>query len=171
MKNLPPFPAHLRRMTSEDSSSSSGGVCPLQVGHRGQSVTSSEPPHLNQIYTYLYEFEKAISPRMKHYEAEQERLVSVIEREKIIEESTRRLLQINLIAGVSLPVVAVLVFFLFCSHYAPENVKIFFEEYKVFFSIFSITTVVLIAKPLYDIHNFGKRLDAIEKKLKLNGND
>lgn len=170
MSSLPPLPLLPQPSTSNDSSTLDAS--PFQPSGRalGQNNSSSEPPYTNQLCTYMQELERAISPRMKKYEETQNELHAIIARERIIEESTRRLLHINMIAGICFPFIMVLFFFLFCLYYAPENVKKFFDEYKLIFSFFSIATLAFIAKPLYDIHNYNRRLEAIEKKLKLNGN-
>ena len=138
------------------------------------SQSSSQPIYdktrTQNIINYVTELHKSIVPRMEKYEKTQKELIQIIEREKIIEIATQRLLTINFIFCLLLPFSIIVSFFIFCLYHVPNEVKAFFDEYKIIASVFGLAVILFIAKPLYDIHGYNKRLDAIEKTLHLNGN-
>lgn len=135
-----------------------------------ENGSSSTQSSLADVLRYISDFDRALRPRLEDYENNQREIKTIITRERIIEQSTLRLLQINFILGITLPFMLVIVFFCFCFYHAPDNVIMFFDTYKLPLSIFALACFCFIAKPLYDIHNYNKRLDAIERYLKINGN-
>lgn len=167
MKNniIQPFPVFPKRRDTSSSSTSDN----LAVA--SSSSISTDQEWIHSIYIYIKDVHEAVIPRMEEYERIQDELKQTIAREKIIENTTRRLLNINIIMCILLPLILFLSFLSFCFYYAPTNVAKFFDDYKVLSTLFSLATLAFIGKPLYDIHQYSKRIEAIEKRLKLNGND
>lgn len=146
--------------------------------------TSSQQPQQNiqqpyqDMYTYLqgynnyiYNFYSAVIPRIEEYEKNQEKILIVLGRERLLEKSTQTLLSFNWYCGILLPIIMIVIFVLFCLYYAPDEVKSFFKEYKVVFTFLSGGYILSLIKPLFHMYSYNNRLNAIEKKLKLNGNE
>lgn len=162
--NHPPFPPSILETIGESTST-------VHRPEQSNSSTASSASYQSALITYIDRMHNATESRLEDYEKKQEELQNIIYREKIIEESTRRLLQINLVLCILYPTVLVTIFFVFCMYHAPEGVKVFLSEYKIITLSFAVSVICFLAKPMHDIHQYNKRLDTIEKKLKLNGND
>lgn len=163
-----PFPPLPNIGTSRNLNSQS--VFPENLASSSSQLPLGGSYQIGDMMRYMSDLDNAIRSRMEEYEKNQKEILLALGRERIIEESTRRLLHINFVLCICCPLIVVFIFFLFCFSYAPENVKNFFEEYKIIFSFFSIFSLGAASWPIFHLHNYNKRLDAIEKKLKLNGN-
>lgn len=153
----------------------SNAISPETSSHQPQQNIQQIPQEISlylQGYdNYIHNFHNYVIPRIEEYEKNQKEILIALGRERLLEKSTQRLISINFYFCIIIPFVLVSIFILFCFYYAPDEVKLFFEEYKILFSCFSIGYIIAMIKPVLDIHSYNKRLDAIEKKLRLNGND
>lgn len=153
----------------------SNSISPETSSQQPQQNIHQIPQELSlylQAYdNYIHNFHNNVIPRIEEYEKNQKEILIALERERLLEKSTQRLISINFFFCIIIPFVLVSIFILFCFYYAPDEVKLFFKEYKILFSCFSIGYIIVMIKPILDIHSYNKRLDTIEKKLKLNGND
>ena len=168
--NFPQFPPDPNILFGKEqkSSTSSGQE---QISYQKTSASTASVGNEYQFFVYLSNLHNAIIPRMNEYEKNQENLELILHKEKALEEATRRLLSINIILGMILPAVILLIFFLFCWVHAPENVELFFEKYKWIYSGFTLVGLIAFINPIWNIHQYSKRLDSIEKQLKINGNN
>lgn len=168
---LPPPPPPPSSYSSSQSNTISQQTSSQQPQQNIQQPYQDMYTYLQGYNNYIYNFYSAVIPRIEEYEKNQEKILIVLGRERLLEKSTQRLISINFYFCIIIPFVLVSIFILFCFYYAPDEVKLFFEKYKILFSCFSIGYIIAMIKPVLDIHSYNKRLDAIEKKLRLNGND
>lgn len=144
---------------------------PSSITRQDYDINPTSSTSINtELLRYISDFDRAIRPRLKKYEEEHMALKTILEREKIIEDATRRLLVINVWVAILLPIVLGFSFVAFCFIYGPNSVTNFIEDSKFVISGGVAITLFALIKPLFFLHNMEKRLDAIEKKLKLNGN-
>lgn len=136
-----------------------------------QQIPQEISLYLQGYDNYIHNFHNHVIPRIEEYEKNQKEILIALGRERLLEKSTQRLISINFYFCIIIPFVLVSIFILFCFYYAPDEVKLFFKEYKILFSCFSISYIIAMIKPVLDIRSYNKWLDAIEKKLRLNGND
>lgn len=168
---LPPPPPLLPNYSASQSNIISPQTSSQQPQQNIQQIYQDICTYLQGYNNYIHNFHNNIIPRIEEYEKNQKKILIALDRERLLEKSTQRLLSINLYCCILIPLILVAIFTCFCFYHAPDEVKSFFEEYKIVFSAFSIGYIVIMIKPIFDIHSYNKRLDAIEKKLKLNGND
>ena len=144
---------------------------PSSITRQDYDTSPTSSTSINtDIFRYISEFDRAIRPRLKKYEEEHQALKTILEREKIIEDATRRLLVINVWIAILVPVVLTFSFVTFCFIYGPNSVTEFIEESQIVISCGMFRALFALIKPLFFLHNMEKRLEAIEKALKLNGN-
>lgn len=153
----PPSTYVIQQDTSASESSSQQNI-PNQQQGQAQLLL-----YLSGYQRYMSDFHAGVIPRIEKYEKNQEKILSALGREKIIEDTTRRLLHINFVISLLLPIILTIYFILFCHSYAPENVKKFFEDYKIIFSVLSGSYALSMIWPIFHIYQYNKRLDAIEK--------
>ncbi len=118
--------------------------------------------HINRIHD-------SVIPRVQEYESNQNRLESIINRERILEESVRRLIVISTWFCIAIFILFVLIVFLLC-HILDIQQIVKYEPFLDWLIGGSATGVIVFLYPLWNLHTFSKRLDTIEKILKLNGN-
>lgn len=166
----PPPPSQFVNYMESSSNSETRLGTMLQVPISASSQNETlEKNDYHWLINYVTQFHYSVIPRVQEYEENQERLRSIISREKILEESVRRLVTISTLFGIVILILFVLIVFLLCHILdIPQIAK--YESVLNWVIGGSAVGVIVFLLPLWNLHTFSKRLDAIEKFLKLNGN-
>ena len=94
----------------------------------------------NDIYDYAKDVENVVKSRMEKYEQKQSELELLLSREKLLEESTRRLLSLNLWLAILSTATLILAFITFCFLHQPNDVTTFISDAKIIIGGFTVVT-------------------------------
>lgn len=167
--NFPPYPMPPR----QSSSSQLSGSLPTQIQSdtgAGGANRDSETVYGDHTH-YFTGLHNAIVPRVQEFEKKQVELAQIIDKERKLEELVRKIVYMNTINCIAVPVCIILIitFFFWCQ--SPAESVAFYKNYLKTATVSGLVAFVAFIRPLWLMHGYSKRIDLIEKKLKLNGND
>lgn len=95
----------------------------------------------------------------------------ILQKERLLEDSYRKLLRNQFFYGFFTPFLLILIFTGICYLYIKEDTIIFLKNYGWIVVLFTFSQILSFISPIWHIKQYNDRLNAIEKKLKLNGKE
>lgn len=126
--------------------------------------------YCSEVSQYLALMRDAINKRMDKYDKKTAELENIINWEKIIEDSSRKTCSTLFWVAILYPALLSVIFVVLLYFVFSEGKKEIIDSIKYIFAFLPASVVLFFVKPLINFYSYNKRLDAIEKELKINGN-
>ena len=169
----PPYNLSLQNSTRPSSSTNEnypGSTSTTQEGNQYKEIQETLNI-LNQWIVYFQNIHNTITLKVDEYEKKQDDLNIILQKERLLEDSYRKLLCNQFFYGFFTPFLLILIFTGICYLYIKEDTIIFLKNYGWIVVLFTFSQILSFISPIWHIKQYNDRLNAIEKKLKLNGKE